>query len=231
MRETGGGMTDIVHAAAEELAELAAGVPEGKHIATGDIRRLSGRLYRQAGVRDIDGVLALCGELLERRDWALGVIAFDWAHRVRAQYRPGTYEVFYRWLKEYVRGWGDCDDFCTHAFGELLRQYKELFPRVREWTRDGDFWVRRASAVVLIPSIMRDERAGLEPYAIADRLMADPHYLVQKGYGWMLKCLSTVDRAGVESYLEAHFRDMPRVAYRYALEKFDRETRDRLIAL
>ena len=217
--------------AAEELIKLSKDVPEGKHIVTGDIRRLSGRLYRQAGVKDIGGVLALCGELLELWDWAAGVIAFDWAYRVKGQYTPDVYPVFYRWLKEYVRGWGDCDDFCTHAFGELLRQHKELFPRVKEWTEDRDFWLRRASAVILIPSVMRDDYAGLEPYAIADRLLKDPHDLVQKGYGWMLKCLSRADREGVINYLTAHCRDMPRVAYRYALEKLDRGTRVRLMAL
>lgn len=224
-------MESIVNTAAAELERLAAAVPEGKHVITGDIRRLSGRLYRQAGVKDIGEVLELCGKLLDRHDWAMGVIAFDWAYRVKAQYTVDTYQVFYRWLKEYVRGWGDCDDFCTHAFGELLRQHKELFPKVLEWTEDEDFWVRRASAVVLIPSVMRDDYEGFEPYAIADRLLTDPHDLVRKGYGWMLKCLSQVDGAGVESYLTAHCHDMPRVAYRYALEKFDKETKARLMAL
>lgn len=224
-------MESIVQAAAAELERLDAEAPEGKHILTGDIRRLSARLYRQTGVKEIGQVLELCEEFLSRRDWALGVIAFDWAYRVRTQYTVDTYPVFYRWLKEYVRGWGDCDDFCTHAFGELLRQQKGLFPRVLEWTEDGDFWVRRAAAVVLIPSILRNDSSGIEPFAVADRLLTDSHDLVRKGYGWMLKCVSQVDPKGVEAYLTAHCKEMPRVAYRYAMEKFDRETRQRLMAL
>lgn len=224
-------MENVVQDAAVELDRLAANMPDGKHIITGEIRKLSGKLYRQAGVKEIEGVLALCEEFLARRDWAMGVIAFDWAYRVRAQYTENTYPVFYRWLKEYVRGWGDCDDFCTHAFGELLRQQKGLFPQVLEWTQDEDFWVRRASAVVLIPSILRDDYSGLMPFTVADRLLTDPHDLVRKGYGWMLKCLSQVDPDGVEAYLTAHCKDMPRVAYRYAVEKFDKETKQRLMAL
>lgn len=223
-------MESIVQAAAAELERLAAEVPEGKHILTGDIRKLSAKLYRQTGVKEIGKVLELCEEFLSRRDWALGVIAFDWAYRVREQYTADTYPVFYRWLKEYVRGWGDCDDFCTHAFGELLRQQKRLFPRVLEWTEDGDFWVRRAAAVVLIPSILRNDFSGIEPFTVADRLLTDSHDLVCKGYGWMLKCVSQVDPKGVEAYLTAHCKEMLRVAYRYAIEKFDRETRQRLMA-
>lgn len=63
-------MESIVNTAAAELERLAAAVSEGKHVITGDIRRLSGRLYRQAGVKDIVGVLGLCGKLLDRHDWA-----------------------------------------------------------------------------------------------------------------------------------------------------------------
>lgn len=103
----------------------------------------------------------------------MGVIAFDWAYRMRQEYTENTYDIFYGWLKKYVRGWGDCDDFCTHAFGELLRQNKSLFSKIAEWTEDPDFWVRRAAAAILIPAILRKDYEGLEPLVIADRLLQD----------------------------------------------------------
>ena len=125
-------MNRIVSQAIEEISTLA-NTPNGKHIVTGDIRKLSARLYRKIDDKTIVHVLSLCEELLEQHSWALGVIAFDWAYRVRAQYNESTYEIFYGWLKKYVRGWGDCDDFCTHAFGELLRQDKSLFDKITKW--------------------------------------------------------------------------------------------------
>lgn len=224
-------MNELVLLAAGEARSLGERVPAGKHIATGDIRRLSARLYRRIEEKRLNDVLALCEQLLERRDWALGVIAFDWAYRVRAQYNGDTFMVFYSWLKNYVRGWGDCDDFCTHAFGELLRRQKQLFPQVCQWTRDGDFWVRRASAVILIPSIGRDDYQGIDPYRISDALMADPHDLVQKGYGWMLKRLSEKEPEAVARYVAERRGLMPRTAFRYAIEKLDEPTRGRLMAL
>ncbi|MGN0479473.1 MAG: DNA alkylation repair protein [Hominenteromicrobium sp.] len=224
-------MADIVLRAMEEIEKLAEDVPAGKHIVTGDLRRLSARLFRELKGLPIGAVLPLCEALLEKRAWAPGVIAFDWAYRLRAQYTADVYDVFYRWLKAYVRGWGDCDDFCTHAFGELLRQNPALFARVLTWTADSDFWVRRASAVVLIPSILKEQYKGLNPYEISDALMTDPHDLVQKGYGWMLKCLSQVEPESVRRYLTAHHAVMPRTAYRCALEKFDPQTRKALMEL
>lgn len=221
----------IAEEAARQLEALNAFVPKEGHLKTGEIRKLSAKLYRTLPDKSITAVFAACEALLERRDWALGVIAFDWAHRVKKLYDENTYAVFYRWLEEYVRGWGDCDDFCTHAFGELLRQRKDLFTKVIQWTDHPDFWVRRAAAVVLIPSILRKDSAGIEPLLIADRLLSDQHDLVRKGYGWMLKCLSQVEPETVTRYLEAHHKEMPRVAYRYAMEKLDPATKKRLMAL
>ena len=146
-------MDRIVEEAIRKIQELENDVPDGKHIVTGDIRRLSSLLFKQINEKSIDNVFVLCEELLEQHTWALGVIAYDFAYRVKKQYNESTYNRFFQWLKDYVRGWGDCDDFCTHAFGELLRQRKELFANVITWTEDSDFWVRRASAVILIPSI------------------------------------------------------------------------------
>ena len=51
--------------------------------------------------------------------------------------------------------------------------------------------------------------------------MIDEHDLVRKGYGWMLKVLSTKEPELVFDYLMKNKAVMPRVAYRYALEKMD----------
>ena len=130
-----------------------------------------------------------------------------------------------------MRGWGDCDDFCTHAFGELLRQNKSLFAKVVTWTEDPDFWVRRASAVVLIPAIAKNDYNGIDLFAIAGRLLDDEHDLVRKVYGWMLKVLSRVDPGGVEKYRIKNHEKMPWVAYRYALEKLEKEAKNQLMQM
>lgn len=221
----------LLEHAKREAESLWKSVPEGKHIKTGDIRKLSGRLFREIADKRIENVFYLCEEFLEQHTWELGVIAFDWAFRMKKDYSNDTYPIFYGWLKKYVRGWGDCDDFCTHAFGELLRQDKSLFANIVEWTEDSDFWVRRAAAVILIPAILHNDFDGMNPLLISDKLMNDRHELVLKGYGWMLKALSEINRPLVEEYLVKNHERMPRVAYRYALEKFDKAAREKLMRL
>lgn len=219
-------MNKMVLQAKKELG----GLTKETGLKTNEVRKISSKLFRSLDNKDISNVFFICEELLKENDWPLGVIAYDWAYRVRKQYNNETYDIFYRWLEKYVHGWGDCDDFCTHAFGDLIRQDKKLFNKVLNWTSHPEFWVRRAAAVVLIPAISHEDYKEIDPFRISDLLINDEHHLVRKGYGWMLKVLSTKEEAKVYSYLERNKNIMPRVAFRYALEKMDKERIKQLMA-
>jgi len=212
---------DIIISAAKAELESARSVPPGNRLKTGDIRKISAKIYKNVKGKPVDDVLSVCGELLEQRNRPMGIMAYDFAYRVRKQYNDKTFAVFESWLENYVRGWGDCDDFCIHAFGELICQNTKLAENVIAWTKKEGFWMRRAAAVVLIPSIWHNQYKETHPLRVSDILMADGHYLVLKGYGWMLKVLSTKEPELVMEYLLKNKAVMPRVAYRYALEKMD----------
>ena len=94
---------------------------------TVDIRRLSNRLFRMEKNRVIDEVFSVYHALLEERKWELGVIAFDWAYRMKEQYTMGTYEVFYKWLINYVRGWGIVMTFVHMHLEWRLCGYRSVF--------------------------------------------------------------------------------------------------------
>ena len=213
-------MNNFLSITNEELNNLNNTLHEG-HIKTGDIRKLSSKLFRGIKDKSKENVFSVCNELLEQRSWPMGVIAFDFAKRMANQYDSNTFALFESWLIQYVRGWGDCDDFCTHAFGELICQNTELSKKTILWAKRDEFWMRRAAAVVLIPSIWHDKFTATNPLKVSDILMTDDHDLVRKGYGWMLKILSTKEPELVFNYLLENKNIMPRVSYRYALEKMD----------
>ena len=215
-------MIDFVSSVRTEL-ENAKRTPLGEHLKTGDIRRISARIFKGMRNKSKDYVFSVCGDLLAQRNWPMGVIAFDFAYRMRKQYDETTFTVFESWLEQYVRGWGDCDDFCTHAFGELLCQKTELSMKTVLWAKREEFWMRRAAAVVLIPSIWHDRYSETDPLQVADILINDEHDLVRKGYGWMLKILSAKEEEVVFDFLLKNRATMPRVSFRYALEKMSLE--------
>ncbi|RXJ70852.1 DNA alkylation repair protein [Veronia nyctiphanis] len=219
---------DIVNIVREELAGI--GYPHNV-VKTAQVRALSAQIFRTLPDKNISAVLTLSEALLDIEGWAGWVISYDWAFRVRKQYTRDTFFIFERWLKTYVRDWGDCDDFCTHALGELIAQHNDLYELTTAWVDHENFAVRRAAAVVLIYPIMKGRYAETLPLKTADLLFSDEHYLVQKGYGWMLKVLSKKEPDTVINYLESHYQEMPRTAFRYAMEKLDKNTRRRLMAL
>lgn len=223
-------MNHVVILAESELERINS-TTGGGHLKTGEIRKLSGKLFRDLHDRSIENVIDICESLLEQRNWAMGVIAYDFVYRIKKQYDNNTYSIFESWLVKYVRGWGDCDDFCTHAFGELISQKPHLVHNIISWTKRDEFWMRRAAAVVLIPSIRHNKYKETNPFVISDLIMKDSEELVLKGYGWMIKELSMKEPELVYYYLKKNKDDMPRVAFRYALEKMNHERKTELMNL
>jgi 3-methyladenine DNA glycosylase AlkD len=223
-------MNDIVTIVDSELKRINS-TPNQGHLKTEEIRKLSRKLFRDLYDKSRENVIDICESLLEQRNWAMGVIAFDFAYRIKNQYDKNTYSIFESWLVKYVRGWGDCDDFCIHAFGELISQNTYLVQNIIPWTKREEFWMRRAAAVVLIPSIRQNKYKETNPTEIADLIMKDSEDLVLKGYGWMLKELSVKEPVFVYNYLKKNKDHMPRVAFRYALEKMNNERKIELMNL
>ena len=202
---------------------------ESKPILTADCRRIAGKLLRKLKGESADYIFSICEELLKEQSWAMGVTAYSLANRLSPRYEKRHFETFEHWLENYVKGWGDCDDFCTHAFGELICQHTDLVTNITSWTQREEFWMRRASAVILLPSINKGLYSKTMPLIIADLLMHDTHELVRKGYGWMLKNLSIPEPNLVYKYLLANKDTMPRTAFRYALQKLDVDKRQVLM--
>lgn len=218
-------MINIVEEAQKKIDKI----KEESRLTTGAVRSVSSTLFRELNDQSIESIFNYCEQLLNERSWSLSIIAYDWAYRVRNQYNETTFDIFELWLKNYVTGWGDCDDFCTHAFGELISQRNELIDRVVLWTDHPDFWVRRAAAVVLIYPIKKNKYDDINPFQISDALLQDEHYLVLKGYGWMLKVLSQKEPNQVFQYLLDKKETMPRTSFRYAMEKMSKEMKSRLM--
>lgn len=193
------------------------------------VRAISARYYRQVSSLDKSELFALCDRLLSFGTCEERGIAFDWAYRRRNQYEPSDFRMFERWLRDHVDNWGGVDDLCCHAFGHLIDRYPEFLPKVFLWTKSTRWHMRRASAVILICPA-RQGRYFENVLQTCDALLCDGHYLVQKGYGWLLKESAKKFPREVLAYVLKHKADMPRTALRYAIEKMPPAWKKRAMA-
>lgn len=90
-------------------------------------------------------------------------------------------------------------------------------------------WERRIAVVATLAFI----RAGRldETFALAERLRHDPHDLIHKACGWMLREAGKRDETRLRAFLDAHAPTLPRVTLRYALERLPAADRARYLAL
>lgn len=190
-----------------------------------DVRKISKNALAALKGMDKDQVFGLCGELWKSGYIEEAGIACDWAYAQRKAFAPDDMDVFEDWIDRYVTNWAFCDTLCNHSVGTLVEMYPGLIGRVKKWTKSENRWKKRAAAVTLIIPARR----GLfleDIFHIADRLLADPDHIVQKGYGWMLKAAGEAYPEEVFRYLMAKRDGMPRTAFRYALEKLPKGMRD-----
>lgn len=118
---------------------------------------------------------------------------------------------------------------CGTVLGPALVAEPALLAReMPKWARHPNMWVRRASAVALLPSIRRGMAIDLG-YRVAGLLHPDHEDLIQKAAGWMLRELGRQDRPRLERYLRANGPRIPRTTVRYAIEHFPRGERRALL--
>ncbi len=184
-----------------------------------------GKKYFQS-VRDSKkaDIYDLCDKLWESGYIEESFIACNWSYALCKKYEPADFQLFEKWISEYVNNWASCDTLCNHTVGEFIRMYPEYLSKLKEFTGSDNRWMRRASAVTLIIPA----RKGMflkDILEIADLLLFDKDDLVQKGYGWMLKAASESHQQEVYNYVISKKIIIPRTALRYAIEKMPKELR------
>ena len=194
-------------------------------------RALSLKYYQKVKHLNLNEVLEISAYLLESGVWVQKLIAFDFAYRKRKEYTEETFDIFEDWVKKYIIDWYDCDDFTTHALGHLIDMYPSLSYRLKDWVDHPYFAVRRAAATSLLIPIKKGNHQIINPFEISNLLLSDKHYLVQKGFGWMLKVYAAYEKDLVIDYLLDKHQEMTRLAFRYAIEKMDKDIKNKLMSL
>lgn len=167
-------------------------------------------------------IFNLCETLWQSGYIEESFIACNWSYYIHEKYEREDFQVFEKWINDYVNNWASCDTLCNHSVGEFIEMYPEYLTRLKEFAKSDNRWMRRASSVTLIIPARKGKFLN-DIFEIADILLLDKDDLVQKGYGWMLKAASEAHQQEVFDYVIKNKSIMPRTSLRYAIEKMPKE--------
>jgi 3-methyladenine DNA glycosylase AlkD len=190
-------------------------VPETRRIARGALR---------AQLPLADTLELLRSDVHEERLLAL-VVMVERHKRGDAEERRAIHDAYLAHTA-YVNNWDLVDASAPEIVGgELLDGPRDVLDRL---AASPSVWDRRIALLATFPFI----RAGQldDTYRLAERLLDDPHDLIHKAAGWMLREAGARDEPRLVAFLDRHAPAMPRTMLRYALEKVAPDERARLMA-
>ena len=128
---------------------------------------------------------------------------------------------FYLKNTRYINNWDLVDISAPKIVGNyLLDQPREVLYQL---AYSSSLWEKRIAIIATLTFIKNNEFDDTLDLAII--LLDDPHDLIQKAVGWMLREVGKRNQSVEEAFLKQYSKKMPRTMLRYAIEKFDEELR------
>lgn len=147
----------------------------------------------------------------------------------RAELRSQLY-AFYMEHREYINNW----DLVDTSAPTIVGRYSTEFPKDKRQTlsrlaKSRTVWDRQIGMLATNRLI----RAGAfrDALFVAKLLVRDPHDLIQKAVGWMLREIGTRDPSVEERLLDDYAPSMPRTMLRYAIQKLPAKRRQHYLSL
>lgn len=179
-------------------------VPEQRKIA---------KKYSDITLKELHGLLS--SPIHEHRLVALLILIIKY----RKSDGKGKQEIFGFYLEhtKYINNWDLVDLSAGYILGEYLgdKDRSTLY----KLAKSDNLWERRI-AVMSTFAFIRNNRFE-DTLRISEMLLNDPHDLIHKAVGWMLREIGKRDMKTEEEFLKKHYQKIPRTMLRYAIERFE----------
>lgn len=138
-------------------------------------------------------------------------------------------ELFDLYMKRHdrINTWDLVDRSAIYVVGSYLfdKPRKVLYKLARS-----KFMPERRTAIVATLYFIGKGDVD-DSFKLAEMMLHDKEDLIHKANGWALRFAGDKDRPQLMSFLDKHAASMPRATLRYALEHFDKTSRDHYMSM
>jgi 3-methyladenine DNA glycosylase AlkD len=124
---------------------------------------------------------------------------------------------FYLANARQINNWDLVDCSARIMVGEYLVVNPSQIKLLAKLANSKNLWERRIAIVASWAFIRRNQFDVT--LNLAKKLLADPHDLMHKAVGWMLREVGKKDQKVLEKFLDEYATKLPRTALRYAIER------------
>ncbi len=176
------------------------------------IRTMAKNLARTASLHDLSQLLAHAYH--EVRLLAVITLVYQFA-RMSPEAKKQAFE-FYLAHTDQINNWDLIDLSAPNIVGSYLWDNKSLLPILDQLSASSSLWERRIALLATFTFIRQKQFS--HTLQLAEKLLADPHDLIQKAIGWMLREVGKRERAVLIKFLDQNVTQMSAVALSYSTE-------------
>jgi len=161
-----------------------------------------------------DAQKLLKSKIHEERMAALRILVLKYGKAKDDKSKKQIVNLYLRNTKN-INNWDLVDLSAPNILGDyLLSGSRRILYKL---ARSKNLWEKRI-AIISTLAFIRNKEFG-DTIKISEILLNDKHDLIHKAVGWMLREAGKRDQTILESFLDKHYKIMPRTMLRYAIEK------------
>jgi len=177
---------------------------------------------------DRDALLRLVQALWQRPVFDLKAVAVALLER-RSNVLASSDVELVEYLLRRSHTWALVDWLCTKVAAPVVEREPEMTAAVlKRWSRDEDFWIRRASMLAQLPAL----RAGAGDFELfasfASGMVGEKEFFIRKAIGWVLRDLSKKRPNLAFDFLLDHVSEVSGLTLREGSKYLSEEQRETL---
>lgn len=194
-------------------------------ITTPEAKAIVKKYYKDITLVEVQNLLN--SQIHEERSIALGILVSKFK-KADESLKKEIYDLYLKNTKN-INNWDLVDLSACYIVGPYLenlpgRQAGKNRSILYKLAKSDNLWEKRIAVLSTFHFIKNQDNKDF--FAIAEILLSDKHDLIHKAVGWMLREVGKKSGEDeLKSFLDKHYKTMPRTMLRYSLEKFDQKTR------